>query len=179
MKISEMTRIGKISDVNKEKGTARVLFEDRNNLQSDFLPILTSYAGGNKAYYVPDVGDRVLCLYTYEGRGFILGSYYAGNRVPGEADTGIEYKDGIAVKYYEDEKLLKIDGNGTLKLEIDGDVTISSVNGTVKVGDIAISQGMESGKAINIHTTENINIEGDKGIRLASKYGKVVTEEGG
>ncbi|GEM_PF-3190091 len=87
--LAEMVRIGKVASVD-DKGCARVIFEDRNNLMSDFLPVVSSSAGGSVARYTPEINDRVLCLYAPMlnkgvGQGFILGTF---GKYPSDDDGG-------------------------------------------------------------------------------------------
>lgn len=77
--LAEIVRIGKVADVD-DKGCARVIFEDRNGLMSDFLPVVSSSTGGNVARYKPEINDRVLCIYQPildkgVSNGFIIGTF--------------------------------------------------------------------------------------------------------
>ena len=73
-------RIGKVSAVFPERHTAKVFFEDNDNVVSAELPILVPFTGKNKVYALPDVNDSVACISQLnsetEGDGFILGSFY-------------------------------------------------------------------------------------------------------
>lgn len=71
--LAEIVRIGEISSVDEIAGRARVLFKDRQNMVSDFLPVLMPYVSEG-APELPRVGERVVCLYLpFEARGVILG----------------------------------------------------------------------------------------------------------
>ncbi len=63
-------RIGKVSSVDKIKITARVIFNDLNNLVSAPLPIL-----GTPNKWLPEIGTFVVCVYLPNGEsdGFIIG----------------------------------------------------------------------------------------------------------
>lgn len=77
--LAEIVRIGRVADVD-DNGCAKVIFEDRNDLMSDFLPVVSSSAGGNAARYRPEINDRVLCIYQPildkgVSNGFIVGTF--------------------------------------------------------------------------------------------------------
>lgn len=70
--LGEIIRIGTISSVDETAGRARVLFKDRQNMVSDFLPVLMPYTDGGAE--LPQVGERVICIYLpFEARGIIIG----------------------------------------------------------------------------------------------------------
>ncbi len=93
--IEKLIRIGKVSSVNAEQKTARVIFENLGGMVSGDLPILqnagtvnissttVSYGGESKqhghaadiAAWLPAVNQYVLCIYlpVFNGDGFIIG----------------------------------------------------------------------------------------------------------
>jgi len=96
-----LVRVGTVSSVNVEGRKARVLYKDKGNLTSGWLPVLQHYDAdiyikpdnehshsgavstqpnhdhtrSNVTYWMPKVGDTVLALYipVFDGDGFILG----------------------------------------------------------------------------------------------------------
>ena len=95
MNLESMVRIGKVSSVNAADRTARVAFEDRNNLVSGPLKIIknppfvtvkeTTLTYGdqteNHAHdvtvspWLPSPGEMVLCVFlpNGDGDGFVIG----------------------------------------------------------------------------------------------------------
>ena len=72
--LAEIVRIGTVMAVDAEKKQARVLFRDRQNMVSDWLPLLLPYTGGGEE--IPNINESVLCIYLpFDPRGFILGKY--------------------------------------------------------------------------------------------------------
>ena len=90
--ISSLIRVGVISDVRKDEGTARVYYPDMNNMVSDWLHVMrypgmrvsvsnatsdghTHSATASITDWFPQVNDRVLVLmaYGFNSDGFILG----------------------------------------------------------------------------------------------------------
>ena len=68
--LKKMVRIGKVSTINTDKKTARVIYEDMDDLVSGWLSVL-QFSGS----WMPKVNDMVLVLYlpVFNGDGFILG----------------------------------------------------------------------------------------------------------
>lgn len=75
-------RIGKISSVNYQKGTARVTYEDRDDSVTSELPFLAW------TYWMPTIEDRVLVGHLSGGAAVIIGpTWHDGNR---PADYGAD-----------------------------------------------------------------------------------------
>lgn len=77
--LAEIVRVGKVADIN-DKGQARVIFEDRCELVSDYLPVVSS----STSPYKPKVNDKVLCIYQPildrgVSDGFIIGALGGGD----------------------------------------------------------------------------------------------------
>ena len=70
-----MIKVGKVSSVNEKKGTARVLFPDRQNSVSGDLFIVVPFTLSGKVYYMPEINERVVCIYDENVTGFIVGSF--------------------------------------------------------------------------------------------------------
>lgn len=75
-----LLKIGEVSSVNPATCTARVVFDDDDSLVSGDLQILQMNSLKNKGYWLPDVGEDVVCIFLGTGveEGFILGATYAG-----------------------------------------------------------------------------------------------------
>lgn len=78
--LANMVRVGTVSSVDAGRRTARVLFEDLDNMVSGDLSILR-FPGVRDAEqravsnWMPSVGDKVICLYlpVFNGGGAVLG----------------------------------------------------------------------------------------------------------
>ena len=106
--ISDFIRVGTISSVNSKEATARVVFEDRDNIVSKEISLLFQRTLGTQDYAIPKVGEQVLCLLLPNGaeEGFILGSYYTNEITPpenGENKRLIKFEDGTLIQYDEGE----------------------------------------------------------------------------
>ncbi len=81
-----VVRRGIISAIYPERHSARVTFEDKDEVVSAELPILTTYASKNNLYHLPDIGETVYCIFedndAQEGDGVIIGSIYNDENSP-------------------------------------------------------------------------------------------------
>ena len=92
MNMNVDVRIGKVTDVNKEKRLVRVKFED-TGITSGWLPVMQHYKAivvtgadnstnhqhkSHVVWWVPAIDDIVICLYLpcFNADGFVLGGIY-------------------------------------------------------------------------------------------------------
>ena len=142
--VKNMFKVGIVESFNQENDTARVVFEE-SNLKSYNLPIMVKQAKENKDYYVPDIGESVLCLFLPTGieSGFIIGSYYNQKDRPPVTDQNkrtVKFKDGTILEYDRATHKLTADVKGDIDIKATGKVDINA-----------------SG-AMNIHSDTSINI---------------------
>lgn len=123
----DIVKEGIISEVYPERHSARVTFEDKDNVVSAELPIITTWALENKFYALPDVGETVLCVFATNdgtsGEGWIIGSRFHEKSVPNANSQDvarINFKDGTFIEY--DRK------KHSLTIECTGDITIKGKN---------------------------------------------------
>lgn len=128
IKLKDVIRIGKVSSVNGANCTATVVFDDRDELVSNELPIITIGSNGTRGYWVPEVETQVLCLFlpNSSGKGtddgFILGAFYSQADQPPESDPNVRsvtFPDGSRIKF---------DGAGNLEIIMTGNITIRGKN---------------------------------------------------
>ena len=141
-KLANLVREGTVSVVYPEKHSARVIFENKERLISAELPVLTTFASKNKAYNLPDVGERVVCIMASNnssGGGYIIGSLYNTEHTP-PADcyqdvTKIEFADEAFISYdraahnfriqFSDDSFINFDGeHGELEIYCKGFIII-------------------------------------------------------
>lgn len=127
----DIVKEGIVSEVYPERHTARVTFEDKDNVVSAELPIITTWALDNKAYALPDVGETVLCIFATNdgtsGEGWIIGSRFHEKSKPNAKSqdvTRIDFKDGTFIEYDRKKHALKIECKGTLDITCDKEITI-------------------------------------------------------
>ena len=127
-RLKDVIRIGKVSSVNGATCTATVVFDDRDELVSNELPIITIGSNGTCGYWLPEVETQVLCLFlpNSSGKGvddgFILGAFYSQADQPPESDPkvrSVKFPDGSRIKF---------DGAGNLEVIMTGNITIRGKN---------------------------------------------------
>ncbi len=106
--IKKMVRIGIVSSVNGETCSARVTFTDGDDMVSRNLPIIVIGSSQTKAYWLPEVGTQVLCIFlpNVSGNGFdagfVVGAFYSCADAPVESDASVRsitFADGSFIKY--------------------------------------------------------------------------------
>ena len=122
-------RIGEVSSVDPKKCTARVVFDDEDGFVSNDLPVIQRNTQDVKDYWLPAVGEDVLCLFLPCGEedGFIIGSFYADEIEPpisSETKRYIEFPDGAKFEYDWNEKKLSA---------VIGDTQIEATENSVQV----------------------------------------------
>lgn len=132
--LRESIKIGTVTSTEDAQATARVEFKDRSGVVSYDLPVLVRNTGANKDYWMPDLGEQVLCLFLPIGieQGFILGSYYSDATTPPastKAKRVTEFEDGTTVEYDRDSHTLTIDipeSGGNVVVNSHTKVTVNS-----------------------------------------------------
>ena len=128
-----LVRIGKLSSINYEQGTARITYEDKGGSTTAEFSFLAW------EYWMPKIGEQVLVAHRSSGTSsaVILGPVWHDGRRPIEGAEGIyrkeyEAEQGVAYERYSaKEKKLTI---------VAGGCTITMQNGTVSItGNMAIS----------------------------------------
>ena len=118
-----IVRRGIVSAVYPERHSARVTFEDKDNVVSAELPILTSYASKNCLYHLPDVGEQVICLQeesdAQEGDGVIIGSIYSDVNKPKASSQDkfrLDFDGGSFIEFDRSSGDLNINCTGNIKI---------------------------------------------------------------
>lgn len=121
-------RIGQISSLDRAKGMAKVIYNDRDGAVTKMLPLF-SFDG---EYKPPDVGQYVLVVHLSNGNeaGCILGTYWNETRPPAAPDVTWRKELGKGngeayMQYGESELQIKA---GSIKFVTDA--------GTISVAEI-------------------------------------------
>lgn len=152
MGIPDCVRVGEISSLNYEEGTAKVIYPDKNDAVSKEIPFMWF------EYDMPVVGDYVYVVLLNTGveDGLIIGRYYMDGRQPIEPGAHIwrkEFGEDTFARYNRDTKTF------TLKAEnivLEGNVEIT---GTLEVKETLTIQNdlLVSG---DIHTEKELEVKG-------------------
>ena len=141
--VKNMVKVGIVESFNQENDTARVVFEE-SNLKSYNLPIMVKQTKDNKDYYVPDIGESVICLFLPTGieSGFILGSYYSKKTRPPVTDQNkrtVKFKDGTILEYDRATHKLTADVKGDIDIKATGKVDINASGAMIIHSDTSIN----------------------------------------
>lgn len=128
-------------------GRVRVAFPDRDNLLSYWLPIVVPKSQNDKAYWIPDIGEQVVCLMDeHDEDGCVLGAIYSVVDTPpvSSADKWhVTFKDGAEIEYDRAQHALSITlpagatvsvgaGSSTIQIDSSGDILLNAA-GLVKI----------------------------------------------
>lgn len=123
-------RIGEITQIFPEKAMARVHFDDVEML-SDELHILVKRAIGTKDYWMPKVGDKVLCMFVDDNTGFVVGSWYADDE-PLPCDVSPSRSDDIRAVELENGSKFTFDvKNNNVTIDCTKDISITLLDNVV------------------------------------------------
>lgn len=115
-------QFGTVSAVDEAGHNLRVRLPALENLETDWLPMATPAAGGNRFYSLPDEGEQVVCLLDARGEsGVVLCATYNAADKPPAADKDKwvrRFKNGTVIEH--DRK------TGNVLVQTDGVVTIAA-----------------------------------------------------
>ena len=98
-----MFRVGLVKQQDPQEARVRVAFPDRDQLLSYWLPILFPKTQNDKSYWIPDVGEQVVCLMDeHDEAGAVLGAIYSSvDTAPVQnADKyHLSFRDGASFEY--------------------------------------------------------------------------------
>lgn len=123
-RISELVRVGVISEVQPEQGLCRVSFGSR---VSPLSPWLALRAGGDRDFWHPDIGEQALFLSPYGdgSEGIVLPGLFSNKiPIPEGVRPGLhvtEYGDAIRIERDRATGTIRITGN----IEINGNLAAS------------------------------------------------------
>ena len=121
-----MFRVGLVQAQDTVNCRVRVTFPDRNQLLSWWLPICVPKTQNDKAYWIPDVGEQVVCFMDeHDEDGAVLGSIYSSVDAPPVNSANkwhLTMKDGSTFGYDRSAHSLAVSiaNGGTLNLTANG-----------------------------------------------------------
>nr|DAL33575.1 MAG TPA_asm: baseplate assembly protein [Caudoviricetes sp.] len=144
--------IGNVSSLNPAQGTVRVTRPDKGDKVTSDMAVLQRGTKDSKDYWMPAVGDQVLCMQLPNfsgsgvGDGFVIGAFYSTvDGVPGGANATTR------VLNHPGNVTMNIGGTltihaGTLDIVGGGDVVASGISLTKHVhGGVESGGGTTSG----------------------------------
>lgn len=125
-RLANLIRVATISELDDSAARARVKCGAAPN--SAWLPILTTRAGPDRSYWLPEPGEQVLVLSPSGDmtQGMILPALYQDAHAPPASTRNkhrTEYKDGTSIEYDRSAHKLTIDCAGDIDVTASGNVT--------------------------------------------------------
>lgn len=145
--MSDVIRAGFISAINYEDGTAQVVYKDRDDEVSPYLPFWSN------EYDIPDVDTLVYVVHLQNGstKGMILIPPFTNKNPPVEGKKGIwrkDFGDGSYLRYDYGKRHLDIATHSVHmeSLEIAGDLIVegkADITGDVHIkGHLTVDGGI-------------------------------------
>lgn len=128
----DIFRIGTVCGVFPERHRVRVRFSDKDDMVSDEIPVLVHGSLKNKAQFLPDIGELVLCAFLPSGEeaGFVLGAVYNEADKPLSADRDeylLKIPGGVCVSIHRtDHTITIVDYYGSKMIWAMGNITLKS-----------------------------------------------------
>jgi len=105
-----MFRVGIVAAQDLQNLRVRVRFPDRDANISWWLPIVVSKTQDDKVYWIPDIGEQVVCLMdAHDEDGAVLGAIYSSvdtTPVQSPDKWHVGFKDGASLEYDRNLHLL-------------------------------------------------------------------------
>lgn len=125
-RLMNLVRVGIVSSQNPSKMTVKVVFPSKENVISADLPVLNRGSQQHKDYWLPDIGEQVVCLFLPNSNGngvnegYVLGSHFSTADPPQMSGVGIRRID------FGDGSFIEHDRNtGNLTIHATGNITIT------------------------------------------------------
>lgn len=147
--LAQSIRVGVVVSTNPDAATVRARFQDADGLISYDLRVLQHKTCKDKAYWMPDIGEHVLCLCLPHGheQGFVVGAFYSqadATPVQSQDKRHVLFEDGTWLEYDRQEHKLTGCVEGDVELEVKKDCNITVRGELLKLrcdGHIEISAG--------------------------------------
>ncbi len=134
-------RVGIVTSQDAARCRVRVTFPDHDQMLSWWLPVVVAKTQNDKAYYLPDLGEQVVCLMDeYDEDGAVLGSIYSNVDQPPKAlsvnNLHWAAQDGASFDYDRGAHRLSVSipSGGTFTITANGATIAIDANGNVNVG---------------------------------------------
>lgn len=135
-------QFGPVSAVDDGKHAVRVRLPALENLETDWLPVVSLAAGGNRFYALPDPGELAVCLLDARGEGGVcLGVIYnAADPAPaGSRDIWMKrFANGTVISHDRSNGLVTVDTPGEVMIKSGAKVTIDCAE-TETTGNLLVS----------------------------------------
>jgi phage baseplate assembly protein V len=115
-------KIGIVTATDPGACRVRVQMQDQDGVLTDWLPVMHQKTLRDKAYWMPDEGEHVVCMMDEnEEFGVVLGAIYSDADTPpvsSQDKLHVAFDDGTTIEYDR--------AAGTMQINCVGDITITS-----------------------------------------------------
>lgn len=162
-KAAKNATIGIVSQVNdpEQLGRVKVNLPTYNNIETEWLEVLTSGAGSNKGQLaLPDIGDTVLLLIVNgePSQSIVLGGLYGDNELPESMIV-----DGSVKRYITQtagkQRILLDDSDSSIRLETESGHRIEMSPKEIKLSHNNGNFVSLSNDNLTIHSETDLNIQ--------------------
>ena len=166
-------QFGTVSAVDEASHSLRVKIPVLDDMETDWLPMATPAAGGNRFYSLPDVGELVVCLLDVRGEnGCIIGAIYNAADKPPVSDQNKwvkRFTNGTVISHDRRSGEVVVETPGKVKIKAAQKVDIQSpeteITGNATVnGLLTYTAGLAAGNAGGgeaAKITGNVIIDGE------------------
>jgi phage baseplate assembly protein gpV len=180
-------RVGIVQQQDTARAKARVVFPDYDEVISWWLPIIFFKTQNDKAYWIPDIGEQVVCLMDLRDEaGAVLGAIYSDADVPpvNSADKfHLAFQDGTNFDYDRVAHVLDLFFQDTTELRYDARIHLLDLkfqdqgeikyDGTEHILSISLPQGAAfnvtaNGAQIQIDSSGNVIIKSAGQVQLGN-----------
>ncbi len=116
---------GIVCEQNAAAGTVKVTREDKGDKVTGELFVLQRGTKATKDFWMPAIGDAVLCIQLPNfsgkgtGEGVVLGAFYSS------VDAPVESSPAARSVHFADGSYVKSDGGGNMEIHAAGNLTIT------------------------------------------------------
>ena len=122
--IKNLIRTGTVSSINAENGTVRVTYDDKDGILSGELHTIARGGRTDKDYWLPDVGEPVVCLFNPASKnlndGWVIGTSFSHKNPPNARVATKRRIDFGGGSYFEFDR-----ADGSLTIHCTGPIKIN------------------------------------------------------
>jgi phage baseplate assembly protein V len=117
-------RLGIVKEQDSSLARLRVVFNEFDQMLSYWLPVVVPKTQNDKAYWLPDIGEQVVCLMDERDEaGVVLGAIYSqadSTPIQSAEKFHLGFKDGASMEYDRAEHVLALTFQDTTAIQYDG-----------------------------------------------------------
>jgi phage baseplate assembly protein gpV len=180
-------RVGIVQQQDPAHAKVRVVFPDYDEMISWWLPVVFAKTQDDKVYWIPDIGEQVVCLMDLRDEaGAVLGAIYSSADTPPVNSANkfhLGFKDGAHFDYDRVAHLLDLFFEDTTELKYDARIHVLDLkfqdqaelkyDGNAHILSVSLPQGAgfnltANGAQIQIDSSGNVIIKSAGQVRIGN-----------